>query len=150
MSILNAIPQHPQQKKPPLLTAVPQPSPWDELIGPFYTINDYAAWEGITRQSAHKRVRAGSVLGVHTSDNHILIPTFQFNSYGERLPYLAETLAALGPAAPDGWSQAIWLSTPAPIFGTPSPISAAQALRSGRHVRVLQAARADAARVTSA
>ncbi|WP_066039290.1 hypothetical protein [Herbiconiux solani] len=125
-----------------MIATIPVVDRWQDLIGPFYTATDVAAWRGVTRQQVHKLRKTGALLGPQTTDGRVVFPAWQFGLHGEGLPRLREVKAALGPAAPDDWARALWLNAATPRFGGSS---AADLLKSGRSDEVLEAAWSDAA-----
>jgi hypothetical protein len=116
---------------------------WQELIGPFYSANDIAAWRGVSRQNIHKLRSAGKLLAARPSNEKtLLFPAWQFGPEGQELPHLRDVVEQLGEAAPDEWAQALWLIQKTDRFGGRS---AADLLKAGEIEHVLAAARSDAA-----
>lgn len=93
---------------------------------------------GITRQALHKRIKAGTALGMMDGEE-LVLPRLQFVEGGSRatfVPGLSKVLALFGDAG--GWSALQFLVDPDPNLGEP-PIGA---LRADQVDAVVDAARA--------
>lgn len=96
-----------------MLEAVPAPSRWDDLLGPFYSTNQIEKlWGGISRQAIADRRKRGTVLGLKTADGVVVYPTFQFDERNRVLPGLAEVLQCFRGVPVDDWTLAGWLVSP--------------------------------------
>ncbi len=98
---------------------LPRRSPWDELLGPFYTTHSLGKVLGVSRQAIGKRVGSGSLVRVRTQDGESLYPAFQVRD-GVLVPGLGEVVQALRMGTDDEYSIAQWLATP--VDGGLSPI----------------------------
>lgn len=93
-----------------MLAAVPTPSPWNELIGPFHTTAQVAELlGGISRQAVAERRRRRTVLALRTADGAWVYPSFQFDERNQLLAGLAEVLGCFDPESVDEWTVAGWL-----------------------------------------
>jgi len=95
---------------------------------------------GMTRQNLHKRIKAGSALGVLLG-KEIVVPAFQFVEAGDGLAlvdHLRDILLAFVEAEAGNWSALQFLVEHDPNLGVP-PI---EALREGKVAETLAAARA--------
>jgi len=123
-----------------------EPSPLEELVGPFYDTAGLRAWLGVSRQAVLERVKTHTLLGMQTGDRTWVYPAWQFRKTGngETIPHLAEVLRILAKAIDDPWTWALWLQAPDEDL---DGMTSAQWLESGRDpAPVLAEARADAAR----
>jgi hypothetical protein len=91
-----------------LAALVPRVSPWSAAIGPVYTQPQVRMLTGAgSRQALADRVARRTLLGLHTSDGHVVYPVFQFTG-SQVLPGLNKVLQAVGDSV-DGWTLASWL-----------------------------------------
>jgi hypothetical protein len=119
---------------------VPLPSPWDELVGPFFRSEGVQARQGISRQAVAAKAARRRLLRVFTSDGVALFPTWQFDG-PQIIAGLAEVLALFPEEAVDGWTVAAWLRTvDAELGGVPLDL-----LREGEGRRVVTVARSSSA-----
>lgn len=127
-----------------MLATLPQPSPWDGALGPFYTSAQITeVLGGISRQAVAERRARRTLLALRTADGHWVYPTRQFNEHHEVLAGLPEVLQTLAGSGIDDWTLAGWLASPMTSLEGFSPIAW---LREGRSpLAVLSLAR-DAAR----
>lgn len=127
-----------------MVAIVPSPSPWDDLLGPFYGSRQIETLLGdVSRQAVAERRRRRTLLGLRTADGAWVYPAFQFSDEGEVLPGLPAVLQCFGDGVVDDWTLAGWLVSALSSLGGASPIGR---LRSdGDAASVLAAAR-DAAR----
>jgi hypothetical protein len=103
----------PEQLADRVAAAAPlQPSPLEELTGPFYDTSGLRTWLGITRQALLDRVRANRLLGLRTGDGSWVYPAWQFTDDGGTIPHLAEVLRALAQGTDERWTWALWLTAP--------------------------------------
>jgi hypothetical protein len=97
-----------------MLATVPDlPSPWDDLLGPFY--NGNKATEilgGISRQALADRRERRTILGLRTADNVFVYPTFQFDDRNRVLAGLSDILQCFRGSGVDDWTLAGWLVSP--------------------------------------
>jgi hypothetical protein len=126
-----------------MLAAIPKPSRWNQLIGPFYGPGQLSQLlGGISRQAVADRRNRRTLLGLKTSDGSWVYPTFQFDQRNEVIEGLPEILQLFDPREVDGWTVAGWLRSPLRSLGGETPI---ESLQRGAPEAVVAAAR-DAAR----
>ena len=96
-----------------MVAALPDPATaaLDAAVGPFYDTAGLSRWLGVSRQAVHKRI-GKSLIAVHTEENDILYPAFQFTEHGDTLPHLMDAARTLSTGLADEWSIAMWLNTP--------------------------------------
>lgn len=93
-----------------MVALVPEPSAWNEVLGPFYaTRGATTALGGISRQALGERRARRTIVALRTADDDWVYPLFQFDG-GEVLPGLAEAWQALDGV--DDWTAAALLVTP--------------------------------------
>jgi hypothetical protein len=119
----------------------PVPSPWDELVGPFFRSEGVQARLGISRQAVAAKAARRRLLRVFTSDGVALFPAWQFDG-PQLIPGLGEVLSVFPEAAVDGWTLAGWLRTPDADLDGGVPV---ELLVAGEAQRVLTAARSASA-----
>lgn len=119
----------------------------DVELGPFYDTAGLSAWWGVSRQALSDRVRRGTLLACRTGDGHLVYPAFQFARDGSVRPGILEAVAVFQRHTVDGWTAAVWLTSPSPGLDGDSAVdylvvhrASAAAVR-----RVAQQAAADAA-----
>jgi hypothetical protein len=96
-----------------LAALVPRPSPWSAAVGPVYTQQQVRLLTGAgSRQALADRVQRKTLLGLRTSDGHVVYPVFQFVG-NQVLPGLNKVLQAIGEAV-NGWTVASWLCVSQP------------------------------------
>lgn len=96
-----------------MVDVVPEPSRWDDLLGPFYTTGQVGKLlGGISRQAVADRRDRRTLLGLKTADGVIVYPTFQFGERNEVLTGLAEVLQRFRDSHVDDWTLAGWLVSP--------------------------------------
>ncbi len=127
-----------------MVSTLPDPSPWDDLIGPFYRSAQVArVLGGISRQAVADRRLRRTLLGLKTADGYWVYPVFQFDRRNRVLSGLPELLRILAASGIDDWSLAGWLASPLRWLGGRTPI---EWLRSERDAETLRAITRDAAR----
>jgi hypothetical protein len=96
-----------------IVSLIPKRSVWSDVVGPVYTQQQVRKLTGAgSRQALADRVARRTLLGLRTSDGHVVYPVFQFS--GTRvLPGLSKILQAVGDSV-DGWTLASWLRAPQP------------------------------------
>lgn len=121
--------------------------PFDVELGPFYDTTGLSRWWGVSRQALADRVRRGTLLACRTADGHLVYPAFQFARDGAVRPGIAEAVAVLTRAGADGWTTAVWLTTPSSAFDGESAVDHLVVHRAsaGSVSRVVRQATADAA-----
>ena len=93
-----------------MAAAIPLPSPWDEVLGPYYGTGQVRRLlGGITRQAVDDRVRRRRLLALRTADGKYVYPTFQFDRKGQVLAGLPQVLRTFSKDVVDGWTLAGWL-----------------------------------------
>lgn len=130
-----------------MVGVVPEPSRWDDLLGPFYTTSKVAEiLGGVSRQAIADRRERQTLLALRTADGTLVYPTFQFGEHNEILAGLPEVLRCFRGSGIDDWSLAGWLvSKLRPLDGR----SAVDWLRLGRDPEpVLRLAREAARRLS--
>ncbi len=134
----------PQELAERMVATLPSPSPWDDLIGPFYGPAQVARVLGnVSRQAVADRRQRRTLLGLKTADGHWVYPLFQFDRCNRVLAGLPELLRILAASGIDDWSLAGWLASPLRSLGGRTPI---ECLRSERDAETLRAVTRDAAR----
>jgi hypothetical protein len=135
----------PEQLAQRLIAAAPlEPSPLEELTGPFYDTAGLRRWLDVRRQALDSRVRANTLLGLQTGDGTWVYPAWQFTDDRKTIPHLAEVLRALARGTSERWTWALWLTAPNEDWDDKP---AWKWLAEGKDpVPVLRAAHADAAR----
>lgn len=127
-----------------MLEAVPVPSRWDDLLGPFYSTGQIGRLlGGVSRQALADRRERGTLLGLKTADGVIVYPTLQFDSRNQVLAGLSEVLQCFRGAEVDDWSLAGWLVSPLKALDGQSAVDW---LRRGRELEPLLVLARDAAR----
>jgi hypothetical protein len=98
----------PEQAAALMVSALPQPSPWADAVGPVYrTPAVRRLLGGVSRQALVDRARRRTLLALRTADDHLVWPVFQFD--GNRpLAGLARVLGAFDRTV-DQWMVARWL-----------------------------------------
>jgi hypothetical protein len=93
-----------------MLAVVPEPSPWDNQLGPVLTTAGVARLlGGVSRQAVAERRRRRTLLALRTADGELVYPVFQFDR-GDVLPGLADVVACFAGAPVDDWTLAGWLT----------------------------------------
>ena len=127
-----------------MLATVPEPSRWDDLLGPFYSGGQVAKLlGGISRQAVADRRERRTLLGLKTADGVVVYPTFQLNHRNEALPGLPEILQCFRGSGVDDWTLAGWLVSSMPALDGRSVV---EALRDGVDMKPLLTLARDAAR----
>jgi hypothetical protein len=98
-----------------MLAAVPQPSPWAELV-PFYSTTGIArVLGGISRQAVDERRRRRTILALRTADGVWVYPAFQLDERNRVVRGLAEVLDRFRPRTPDDeWMVASFVAASQP------------------------------------
>jgi hypothetical protein len=92
---------------------VPEPSRWDDLLGPFYTTGQVGKLlGGVSRQAVADRRERRTLLGLKTADGVIVYPAFQFGERNEVIPGLPEVLQCFRDGSLADWTLAGWLVSP--------------------------------------
>jgi hypothetical protein len=105
-----------------MVSALPTHHPYDEPLGPFYDTTGLVSWLGISRQAVADRVRRGTLLACRTQDGHLVYPAWQFARDGAVRPGVVEAVGEFARRGADGWSTAVWLTTPSDVFGGQSAV----------------------------
>ncbi len=128
-----------------MVDVVPEPSRWDDRVGPFYTSAQVGRLlGGVSRQAVADRRERRTLLGMKTADGVVVFPAFQFGEHNEVLAGLPEVLRSFRDSGVDDWTLAGWLSSPSRLL---EGHSAAEWLRLGLDPEpVLELARAAADR----
>lgn len=93
-----------------MVGVVPEPSRWDDLLGPFYTTSKVAEiLGGVSRQAVADRRERQTLLALRTADGTLVYPAFQFGEHNEILAGLPEVLRCLRGSGVDDWTLAGWL-----------------------------------------
>ena len=127
-----------------MLATLPQPSPWDDALGPFYSsaqIGDVLG--GVSRQAVAERRARRTILALRTADGHWVYPTAQFDQHHEVLDGLPDLIQTLAASGVDEWTLGGWLVSPMTSLEGYSPI---RWLRAGRSLAPVLTLAHDAAR----
>lgn len=95
-----------------MLSAVPEPSAWDELLGPFYRTRQLAEILGLSTSAVLRRRQRRSLLGLKTEDGVLVYPAFQLDLDNRLLAGLPATLCCFRDVPVDDWTLAGWFVTP--------------------------------------
>lgn len=94
-----------------MLATLPEPSPWDAVLGPFYRTSGVARLlGGVSRQAVAERRRRHTLLGLRTADGTWVYPASQFDDSGGVVDGLSQVLQVLAAAPVDEWTAAGWLA----------------------------------------
>jgi hypothetical protein len=93
-----------------MLAALPEPSPWADVLGPVYRQSQLARFlGGVSRQALADRERRGTLFALRTADGSVVYPAWQLRG-AQVLPDLPEVLRALrAGGGGDDWAIAGWL-----------------------------------------
>lgn len=80
-------------------------------VGPFHVAEDVAEILGVGVTDLGRLVESHGVLSVETSDGERLFPVWQFTG-GTVYPALRDVLHQFADVGVDGWTVAVWLTTP--------------------------------------
>ncbi len=127
-----------------MLSAVPEPSAWDEMLGPFYRTRQLAAILGLSTSAVLRRRQRRSLLGLKTEDGVLVYPAFQLDADNRLLAGLPETLGCFRDVPVDDWTLAGWFVTPHQALGGYSVLDALHS--DGASERILALARDTARR----
>lgn len=131
-----------------MVSAIPRPAhPLDVELGPFYDTAGLCDWWGVSRQALADRVRRGRLLACRTDDGHLVYPALQFSREGAVRPGLLEVIGVMARANVDGWTAAVWMTTPSPVLDGESAVDHLVVHRASTAAvaRVVRQAEADAA-----
>jgi hypothetical protein len=96
-----------------MVEVVPEPSRWDDLLGPFYSTGQVSKLlGGVSRQAVADRRDRRTLLGLKTADGVIVYPAFQFGERNEVLAGLPDVLQCFRDSGVDDWTLAGWLVSP--------------------------------------
>lgn len=128
-----------------MLEAVPVPSRWDEVLGPFYSTSQVTKlFGGISRQALDDRRKRHTILGLKTADGVLVYPSFQFDEQSRVLRGLPEVLQCFRQVSDaDDWTLAGWLVSPLRPLGGESVV---QWLRHDKDIQPVLALARDTAR----
>ena len=111
----------PQDLAERMVSTLPSPSPWDDLLGPFYGAGQIRSVLGnVSRQAVAERRQRHTLLGLKTADGQWVYPLFQFDRHNEVIQGLPELLQLLAASGVDDWSLAGWLMSPLRSLGRPN------------------------------
>ena len=87
------------------------------------------------------------LLACRTDDGHLVYPAFQFARDGAVRPGIADVVAVFARHHVDGWTAAVWLTTPSPVFDGDSAVDHLVVHRASAAAvdRIVRQASADAA-----
>ncbi len=105
-----------------MVAALPAQHPYDEPLGPFYDTTGLVSWLGVSRQAVSDRVRRGTLLACRTQDGHLVYPAWQFARDGAVRPGVVDAVGEFARHGADGWSTALWLTTPSDVVGGQSAV----------------------------
>jgi hypothetical protein len=127
-----------------MVAILPDPSAWDDTLGPFYGSAKVATMlGGISRQALSERRGRKSLLALKTADGAWIYPTFQFDRNNRVFPGLPALLKVLESSGVDDWTAAGWVVSPLESLGG---LSAVEWLSRGLDRDVALEAARDAAR----
>ena len=95
-----------------MLSAVPEPSDWDDLLGPFYRTRQLAEILGLSTRAVQRRRQQRSLLGLKTEDGILVYPAFQLDADNLVLAGLPDVLRCFRNVPVDDWTLAGWLVAP--------------------------------------
>ncbi len=104
-----------------VLGVVPEPSPWDSLLGPVLRGRGAAARLGLSEVDLAELVARRGLLELRTADGFAVYPVFQFDGH-QVVRGLDEVLAIFEPLAVTPWTLAGWFVTRSEDLGGLSPI----------------------------
>lgn len=100
-----------------MLSAVPEPSDWDELLGPFYRTRQLAEILGLSTRTVLRRRQQRSLLGLKTEDGVLVYPAFQLDADNSILAGFPDVLRCFRDVPVDDWTLAGWFVTPHSALG---------------------------------
>jgi hypothetical protein len=109
-------------------------------LGPFYDVDGVAAWLQLDESQVLAEIQECSMLGVQTQDGFWVLPIFQFDEDGERLPSLQKVLRILENGTQSHWTWALWLVARPESTGRRSAV---EQLWAGETEQVIRAATHD-------
>lgn len=116
-----------------------------QTLGPYYDTGGLRRRLGVKRQALDGRRRRNTLLAVEADDGSMLYPTWQFTKDFGVVGGLPAVLKELDKVAEDGFSKAVWLTTPQDEFDGRSAVE--WLARSGDPERVRAVAQADVERL---
>lgn len=117
-----------------------------QTLGPYYDTGGLRRrLGGVKRQALEGRRRRNTLLAVEADDGSLLYPTWQFTKDFGVVEGLPAVLRELGKVAEDGFSKAVWLTTPQDALG--GWTAAEWLAESGDPERVRAAAESDVGRL---
>ncbi len=123
---------------------IPEPSRWEDLLGPFYTVSTVSKLLGdVSRQAVANRRARRTLLGLRTADGVVVYPAFQFDEHNGTLPRLPDILQCFRNTGVDDWTLAGWLVAPSRSLEGHSVVDW---LRQGREIEPALGTALDAAR----
>jgi hypothetical protein len=106
-----------------MLATIPRASPWNDLLGPFYTTVQVAKLLGaVSRQALADRRRRRTLLALKTADGVLVYPAFQFDERYRILEGLPAVVQVLAGSGVDDWTLAGWLVSPSVALEGRSPV----------------------------
>jgi hypothetical protein len=123
-------------------SAVPEPSPWDEVIGAFFSRSSAATRLGVSEKDLDNLVSDDALLEVVTSDGVPLYPAFQFAA-DHILDGFDQVLAVFDLTAITAWTLAGWFVSAHPALANMTPH---EWMRSQRPIDILLIVARDDAR----
>ncbi|MFN7963799.1 MAG: hypothetical protein U0002_21225 [Thermoanaerobaculia bacterium] len=114
----------PQEVAARMVATLPSPSPWNDLLGPFYSGAQISrVLGGISRQALAERRERRTLIALRTSDGVWAYPAFQLGDDHRPLPGLIPLWQTLCASGVDDWSAAGWLCSPLASLSGKSPAS---------------------------
>ncbi len=102
----------PEELAEQMLALVPQPSVWDDAVGPFYTTTAVGALlGGVSRQAVADRRRRHTLFALQTLEGDWVYPTFQFAQDASVHSVIGSIQQRIPTPLVDGWTLAGWLTT---------------------------------------
>ncbi len=102
-------------------TGVPEPSPWDSVLGPVLRGQGAAARLGLSESDLAELVARRGLLELRTADDFAVYPVVQFDGH-QVVRDLGEVLAIFEPLAVTPWTLAGWFVTRSEDLGGLSPM----------------------------
>ncbi len=103
-------------------------------LGPFVRIADYARAKKLSIETVEDLIHRGELIGIVADDHNFALPTYQFISGGNLLPWLSETFSRFDSSRSDHVQFSRWMLEPSEDLDGKTPVAM---LRSGLFSPVL-------------
>lgn len=100
---------------------------WNQLIGPFYLLDEVAALIRLDAAAVRAALQRGKLLAATTGDGVLVFPVFQFDPAGHALPGVEHVVQLLR-GRMDDWGILLWLGRPSRALGA-TPVEALRGAR---------------------